>query len=126
MIIDDERPGPFLARVGTDGKLWAEEMHRRFPAVPVDDLLGWCCNMIMAGFDEASRKNARLPTRRAGGGEVSDEPDQMIPEPPPVDLRLLAQMRRDQRLREVYEDYRADLESIERVERITTRKEEGK
>lgn len=48
-----ESAGDFIQRVGIDGKLWAEEMHKRFPQVPEDDLLGWCCNMIMAGYDHA-------------------------------------------------------------------------
>lgn len=45
----------YLNRLGVDGKLWAEEMSKRFK-IPTDDLLGWTCNMIMAGYDEARRK----------------------------------------------------------------------
>lgn len=52
----DESGGQLLQRLGMDGKLWAEEMHKRFPSVAEDDLLGWCCNMIMAGYDEAERR----------------------------------------------------------------------
>ena len=48
---DEETAGQFLQRLGMDGKLWAE-----------DDLLGWCCNMIMAGYDEAERR-ARAATQ---------------------------------------------------------------
>lgn len=47
-----ETDGELLNRLGMDGKLWAEEMHTRFPVIPQDDLLGWCCNMIMAGYDK--------------------------------------------------------------------------
>lgn len=55
--------GNILQRLGMDGNLWAEEMHKRFPAIPEDDLLGWCCNMIMAGYDESSRRwGQRTPT----------------------------------------------------------------
>lgn len=57
----EETAGQFLQRVGMDGKLWAAEMHKRFPQVPEDDLLGWCCNMIMAGYDEAKRQSSPLP-----------------------------------------------------------------
>ena len=46
-----ESGGQFLQRVGMDGLLWADEMNKRFPSIPVDDLLCWCCNMIMAGYD---------------------------------------------------------------------------
>ena len=51
-----ESDGDFLNRVGTNGELWAAEMHKRFPSVAEDDLLGWCCNMIMAGYDKAARE----------------------------------------------------------------------
>jgi len=52
---DKETGGQFLQRLGMDGKLWADELHKRFPAVPLDDALGWCCNMIMAGYDRGVR-----------------------------------------------------------------------
>jgi len=52
----EENAGQFLQRLGMDGKLWAEEMHKRFPQVPEDELLGWCCNMIMAGWDARERE----------------------------------------------------------------------
>lgn len=42
--------------LGMDGKLWAEEMHKQFPDIEKGHLLGWCCNMIMAGYDEAMRR----------------------------------------------------------------------
>ncbi len=51
-----ENAGDMLQRLGMDGKLWAEEMHKRFPSIAEDDLLGWCCNMIMSGYDEAQRR----------------------------------------------------------------------
>jgi hypothetical protein len=56
-----ESNGQFLKRVGMDGWLWSEEMHKMFPAIPQDDLLGWCCNMIMAGYDEAERRFKTQP-----------------------------------------------------------------
>lgn len=59
--VDEETAGQMLQRLGMDGKLWAEEMHKYFPKVPVDDLLGWCCNMIMAGYDEAQRRARTQP-----------------------------------------------------------------
>ena len=49
-----ETDGQVLQRLGTNGGLWAEEMHKRFPSVSEDDLLPWCCNMIMAGYDNRS------------------------------------------------------------------------
>lgn len=54
--MEQETAGQMLQSLGMDGKLWAEEMHKRFPAIAEDDLLGWCCNMIMAGYDEAQRR----------------------------------------------------------------------
>lgn len=55
----EESAGDMLRRLGIDGKLWAEEMHQRFPSIPEDELLGWCCNMIMAGYDEAQRRHRK-------------------------------------------------------------------
>lgn len=46
---EEESAGHFLKRLGTDGMEWAKEMHKRFPEAPLDDLLGWCCNMIEIG-----------------------------------------------------------------------------
>lgn len=37
--------------MGIDGKLWSEEFCKRFPQCEVDDVLGWFCNAIMAGYD---------------------------------------------------------------------------
>jgi hypothetical protein len=69
----EENAGDFLQRVGIDGSLWAEEMHKVFPQIAQDDLLGWCCNMLMAGFDEANRRNAALsamPKQPVKAGEA--------------------------------------------------------
>jgi len=52
---DIETDGDMLNRLGMNGELWAKEMHKRFPTVPEDDLLSWCCNMIMAGHDRGVR-----------------------------------------------------------------------
>lgn len=49
----EESAGDFVTRLGVDGKAWAEEMALCFPTLSADDLLGWCCNMIMAGYDHA-------------------------------------------------------------------------
>lgn len=38
-----------------DGMAWAVEFNKRFPAVSVDDALGWFCNAIMLGFDTANQ-----------------------------------------------------------------------
>jgi hypothetical protein len=51
--VDVESAGDFVTRLGMDGRLWAKEMHAMFPQIPEEDLLGWCCNMIMAGYDNA-------------------------------------------------------------------------
>jgi len=52
----EETSGEMLQRLGMDGMLWSIEMHKYFPQVPQDDLLGWCCNMIMAGYDARDRE----------------------------------------------------------------------
>lgn len=52
--MDKETDGEVLQRLGVDGLLWAQEMHKRFPSVSEDNLLPWCCNMIMAGHDRGS------------------------------------------------------------------------
>lgn len=67
-----ESSGDFLQRVGMDGNKWAEEMHKCFPSVPEDELLGWCCNMIMAGYDEAVRRTTKpiTPEERQKAVEV--------------------------------------------------------
>jgi len=51
--VDVERAGDFVTRLGMDGRLWAKETNAMFPQIPEADLLGWCCNMIMAGYDNA-------------------------------------------------------------------------
>lgn len=49
---DDRETGPeLLRRLGVDGKLWAEEFHKHFPSVEVDDAIGWFCNAMMAMHD---------------------------------------------------------------------------
>jgi len=62
---DNETSADFLNRLGTNGMEWAKEIHARFPSVSVDDLLGWCCNMIEMGRD-AGRREATQP-----GGDVT-------------------------------------------------------
>jgi len=59
------KDGLLLGRLGTDGKLWSEEFCKRFPQCAVDDVLGWLCNAIMAGYDEG-----RLVERRDRCGEA--------------------------------------------------------
>lgn len=44
-----------------DGMAWAIEFNKRFPAVSVDDALGWFCNAIMAALDEGARKLRAVP-----------------------------------------------------------------
>lgn len=49
-----------------DGMAWAIEFNKRFPAVSVDDALGWMSNAIMKGVDsEAARREAE-PTSHLG------------------------------------------------------------
>jgi hypothetical protein len=54
---EKESSAQFLQRVGINGRLWAKEMHKRFPFVVEDDVYGWCCNMLMAGYDEGLRQS---------------------------------------------------------------------
>ena len=51
-----EDDNKMLERIGTDGKLWAEEFCKRFPQCNVDDVLGWFCNAIEAGIDAGINK----------------------------------------------------------------------
>ena len=44
-----------LALMGSDGMKWSEEFCKRFPQCEVDDVLGWFCNAIMAGYDEGRK-----------------------------------------------------------------------
>lgn len=54
---EEESADDFVKRVGIDGKLWAAEIKKRFPfGMDSDVLESWCCNMIMAGYDEATRR----------------------------------------------------------------------
>ena len=41
-----------------DGMAWAVEFNQRFPAVSVDDALGWFCNAIMRGYDTATSRQS--------------------------------------------------------------------
>lgn len=43
-----------------DAKDWAEAFHKRFPAVPVDDALGWFANALMRGYDEHAARAAKI------------------------------------------------------------------
>jgi hypothetical protein len=61
MTQETETAGDMLQRLGVDGKLWAEEFHRTaialgYPTMDDGWLLGWFCNAIMAGYDEARRR----------------------------------------------------------------------
>ncbi len=67
----EETAPEMLQRLGMDGHKWAEEMHKSFPAIPVADLLGWCCNMIMAGYDEACCR-ARKEIKYVPMGELPE------------------------------------------------------
>lgn len=51
-----ESGSEMLVRLGMDGEKWAKEFSTRFPSVSEDDALGWFCNAIMAGYDEAERR----------------------------------------------------------------------
>jgi hypothetical protein len=46
-----ETDGELLQRLGTNGKLWAEEFCKRFPECKKEDVLSWFCNAIEAGRD---------------------------------------------------------------------------
>ena len=51
-----------------DAMDWAEAFHKRFPAIAVDDALGWFAASLMRGWDEAhARIAAHAPS---GGGEA--------------------------------------------------------
>lgn len=49
-----ENDGELLARLGTDGMLWAKEYCKRFGG-DVGGMLGWFCNAIEAGRDAGMR-----------------------------------------------------------------------
>lgn len=54
--------GEFLQAVGMDGKKWADAFMQlwgsRMTEVDHGLMLGWFCNAIMAGYDEATRRLA--------------------------------------------------------------------
>lgn len=41
-----------------DARVWAVKFNEQFPAVSVDDALGWFANAIMAGYDTALMRAA--------------------------------------------------------------------
>jgi hypothetical protein len=41
-----------------DAMDWAEAFNKRFPAIPVDDLLPWFAGALMRGFDEHSARTS--------------------------------------------------------------------
>lgn len=51
----DETAGEMYSRLGIDGRLWAEEMAKRFN-LDIGDLLPWTCSMIMAAYDKQQHK----------------------------------------------------------------------
>jgi hypothetical protein len=60
----NESAPDMLARLGADGKLWAEEFNKTaqslgYPEMDEGWLLGWFCNAIMAGYDTAAYRAAR-------------------------------------------------------------------
>lgn len=58
-----------VSALGMDGHKWAEAFCARFP-VEMDDAIGWFCNAIMAGFDEATR---RYQQASMGGSEPKSQ-----------------------------------------------------
>ena len=53
-----------LNTMGMDGKRWAEEFCKRFPQCKVDNVLGWFCNAIMAGYDEGKKVGEKQGRRQ--------------------------------------------------------------
>ncbi|MBB4799705.1 hypothetical protein HNP32_003465 [Brevundimonas bullata] len=85
----DELPGDFLARVGMDGALWAEEFRSTairigYPDMDEGWLIGWFCNAVMAGYDHARRrydpilKSQLAEITGEGACSLSDAIDQFI------------------------------------------------
>lgn len=60
-LIEETDP-QMLQRLGMDGHLWAKEFNKYaaklYPSVSLDEgwLIGWFCNAVMAGYDEAERR----------------------------------------------------------------------
>lgn len=53
---EEESSGETYKRLGIDAMLWAEEIIKLYPELPLDNLHSWCCNMIMAGYDGGIRQ----------------------------------------------------------------------
>jgi hypothetical protein len=51
-----ETSGELLQRLGTDAQKWADELIKRWPSIPKDEAIGWCANMIMAGYDQSTNE----------------------------------------------------------------------
>lgn len=62
-------PGEMHTELGADGVKWTDAMLQFNPncGIERDVLFGWVCNMIMAGFDEAS-----------GGGPMNGDHAQFL------------------------------------------------
>ena len=75
----DESEGELLARLGMDGRLWAEEFHKtaqRLGYQPMDEgwLIGWFANAIMAGYDHAPRIAAQVQAEAVAEGVEPQTP----------------------------------------------------
>jgi len=53
-----ETAGDFYTRMDCDGHKWAKELSDAFPSIPLKDAIGWCCSMVMQGYDRGY-KNAK-------------------------------------------------------------------
>lgn len=62
-------PGEMHTALGADGMKWAEAFCQYHPnsGIGRDVMLGWACNMIMAGYDEA-----------CGGGPLNGDHAQFL------------------------------------------------
>lgn len=77
-----------LTTMGMDGKRWSEEFCQRFPQCAEDDVLGWFCNAIMAGYDEGAKVGIKEVVEWISETAIMGYRENELGVKPPTDLVL--------------------------------------
>lgn len=73
----EELAGDFLKRLGTDGKIWAEEFCKQYPQCDLEHVYGWFANAIMTGHDWGQKLAHEKFHRQAKEYSGSEKPDKL-------------------------------------------------